>query len=125
MLGREERGEAVLGHRVEQPALVTEHAVDRGWLNACRDRDGAGGDGVPPLARQQTGRRLDDPLPGLRVCIRIGAGSGSDTGSSTDVGGCTDTAAISAGVGVDVGADVGADTRPAVGVAVDVAVAVV
>lgn len=116
MLGREERGEAVLGHRVEQPALVTEHAVDRGWLNACRDRDGAGGDGVAPLARQQTCRRLDDPLPGLRVCIRIGAGSGSDTGSSADIGGCTDTAAISAGV--DVG--VGADTRAAVDVAVAV-----
>lgn len=76
-LAREELGETVLRHGLEQAVLVAEQPVDGGRLQARGDRHGARRDRVTALARQQLGGGLDHPLPGLtlRGC-GLGRGGG-------------------------------------------------
>ena len=108
VLGRQERGEAVLGHRVEQPLLVAEQPVDGRRLQAGRDRDPAGGDRVAALAGQQVDGGLDDPLADLLAargaCRRLGRVGGRHAASdcrAMDVMACiNDTAMLDSNVNI-------------------------
>ena len=69
---RDVAGQAMLGDRIEQPALVTEQAVDGGRLNGCRSRDRARRRGIRTAGGDQRGGRGDDA--GANV-VRVSVGA--------------------------------------------------